>query len=713
MPADDLPLDVSGRPTELRDVDLDRFFRPRSIAVIGASDTEGRPNTGIWRKVRDWGERSKAKVHPVNPRLTKLDGLTCYPSIAEVPGDIDLAVILVAEAVPMFEEVLERKPAFAVIFGAGFSETGKDGEKLQRRLEQLIESSETHLLGPNTNLNAFETFRDDLDGPAICLITQSGHQGRPVFQAQELGVKLSHWAPTGNESDLEFADFAKYFADLPDTGAIAAYIEGFKDGRTLMLAADHAARAGVPIVCVKVGRTDEGASMAKSHTGHLTGSDRVTSDVFRQFGVTRVDGLDELADVAAGLARLPRPPRPARRNVCVYAISGGTGAHMAVLVADAGLKLPRLAPETCDELRTHIPGYLRVNNPVDSGGGPSIDAVAGPAILKAILADPNVDLLIVPITGALEAMSLPLAEHLVAAAATSDVPIIVVWGSPTEGRAFTEVLASSSRLLTVRTFHNCVLAAKAYFDHLEFTTHFRSPFEQAPTRRSSAAAKVELMLSSGRALSEYESKQVLGAYGVPVTRDVLCTSPDLAAKAARGIKGPVVMKIASKDIAHKSDLGLVRLGITDQRDVRSTFADLARTAKKAAPGASIDGVLVCETAPQGVECLVGAVRDELFGPVVTFGLGGVFVEIFDDVATRVPPFDRAEARRMIDQTRGGALLRGTRGQERGDISGVVDVIMRVQRLAMDFPDVITEIDINPLVVRPDGVVALDGLVITS
>lgn len=706
-------LDITGRPVALRDVDLETFFRPKTVAVIGASDSERRPNTAMWRKIRATAEGFGATVVAVNPKYADgvLDGAACYPTIADVPFDVDLAVILVGDAVGMFEQVLDKRPKFAVIFGAGFAEVGAAGERLQRRLEALIASGETHLLGPNTNLNAFESFRDDLEGPAITLITQSGHQGRPVFQAQELGVRLTHWAPTGNEVDLEFADFARYFADLPTTGAIAAYIEGFKNGRTLMLAADHAARAGVPIVCVKVGRTDEGSSMAKSHTGHLTGSDRVVSDVFRQMGITRVDGLDELTEVATALARSKPPRTPRRRNVCVYAISGGTGAHMADMVADAGLSLPRLSRETQAKLREHIPGYLRVSNPVDSGGAPSGHEVAGPAILDAILADPAVDLVIVPITGALESMSLPFARHLVDAAERTDIPIFVIWGSPTEGRPYNEVLCSSSKLTTFRTFRNCVRAAQAYFDHHEFLARYRSPFVRPVTRRLPAARQVAELLVPGTTLSEHDSKRVLAAYGVPVTHDVLATSADLAAKAARKMKGPVVMKIASPDIAHKSDLGLVRTGIEGGNQVRETFERLVRRAQKRAKGARIDGVLVCETAPKGTEVMVGVTRDELFGPTVAFGLGGVFVEVFEDIATRVPPFDRAEARRMIDQTRGSALLRGVRGAAPGNVTALVDAIMRIQRLAIDFSGVITELDVNPLVVHPKGCVALDALIV--
>src|SRR6185369_16368755 len=325
------------------------------------------------------------------------------------------------KAVDTFEQVLQRKAKFAVIFAAGFSETGAAGERRERRLEELVESGDVRLLGPNTNLNAFEDFRDDLEGPAIALITQSGHQGRPVFQGQEIGIRLTHWAPTGNEVDLEFADFARHFADQPEVGVIACYIEGFKDGRTLMLAADHAAQLRKPIVIVKVGKTEAGRSMAQSHTGHLTGSDAVTAAVFRQFGVTRVDGLDELLEVSMAFARTQPAEPPAwakakkQPGVCVYAISGGTGAHMADVLADKGLRLPDLTKDSQRQLHDGlIPSYLRVSNPVDCGGPPVADA-RGRKILDVILADKNVDILVIPITGAVVTFSEPFVRDIIAA----------------------------------------------------------------------------------------------------------------------------------------------------------------------------------------------------------------------------------------------------------------------------------------------------------
>jgi acetate---CoA ligase (ADP-forming) len=704
------PVDVTGRPIALREIDLDTFFRPSSVAVIGASDAERRPNTAMWRKLRQWGEEAGATVHPVNPNRDEVDGVPCYRSVLDIPGDLDLAAILVGQAVEMFETVLEKKPRFAVIFAAGFNEVGPEGEALQRRLEDLIVTGDTHVLGPNTNLNAFETFRSDLPEPAIALITQSGHQGRPVFQAQEQGIRLSHWAPTGNEADLEFADFAKYFVDQPEVGVVAAYIEGFKDGRTLVLAADHAARVGKPIVCIKVGRTAEGQSMAKSHTGHLTGSDAVISAAFRQFGVTRVDGLDELTDVAATFARTGAPSRPSERNVCVYAISGGTGAHMADLCAAAGLHLPDLTAESQRALRECIPGYLRVSNPVDSGGAPSADQ-RGPKILDAMLSDPNVDAVICPITGALASISRPLATDLVEASDRHGKPVFVVWGSPdSTDPVYTDILLAS-RLPVFRTFHNCVMAVRAWFDHHEFLGRYRSPFAKPVSRRSPAARSTAGLLAHGTTLSEHRSKQLLATYGIPVTDDVLAGSSAEAARAASSIGYPVVMKVSSPDLAHKSDLGLVRVGLGSSTEVKRTYQELLATAEAADPGAEVEGVLVSEMVRGGVETVVGVSHDELFGPVVMFGLGGVFVEVFGDVTFRVPPFDRAEAERMVREVKGFALLRGARGGPKADVRALVDVIMRVQRLAVDHADTLRELDINPLVVRPEGAVALDALAV--
>ncbi len=705
---------MSGRALALRDVDLDRFLHPRTVAVIGASEASRKPNTAMTRKIKSWADAHGATFYPVHPTHETVLGERCYPTVFDVPGDLDLAVILTGKAVDTFEEVLQRKAAFAVIFAAGFAEAGKDGEKLQARLDELVRDGEVHLLGPNTNLNAFEEFRADLTGPSIALITQSGHQGRPVFQGQEIGIRLTHWAPTGNEVDLEFADFARYFADQPDVGVIAAYVEGFKDGRTLMLAADHAAQLKKPMVVVKVGRTDEGESMAMAHTGHLTGSDAVTSAVFRQFGITRAEGLDDLLDTAAALART----KPAGGDgVGIYAISGGTGAHMADMIAAAGLRIPTLARATQRALHDGlIPGYLRVSNPVDCGGPPVADP-RGRRILDLLVADQNVDLLVVPITGAVEMFSEPFTRDLVEVAKTTDKPIFVIWGAPagTDDTFYFRLLDGG--LPVFRTFANCVKAVRAYVDYWDFAARYRPPFADAPTGPLRAAAEARRILADAApsgALSEHASKQILAMYGVRSSRDALCASAAQAVAAAKRVGFPVVMKVSSPALTHKSDLGLVRVGVGTARDVRSVYDELMAKARRAAgKRGAVDGVLVCETVTGGVETVVGVSQDPLFGPVVMVGLGGVFVEVLRDVTFRVPPFGRDEAERMVRELQGYPLLEGARGAKPADVGALVEVIMQVQRLAMDLAGDVREVDINPLIVRPRGAVALDALVVRT
>jgi acetate---CoA ligase (ADP-forming) len=518
-----------------------------------------------------------------------------------------------------------------------------------------------------------------------------------------------------------------------------------------MRALDHAARRRTPVVMVKVGRTETGASMALSHTGHLTGSDAVIDAVFRQYGVTRVDGLDELLDISAMFCRTrgehpaeqpvrfatphgageraeaseprrsgerPRGGYPAeqraRPGICVYSISGGTGAHMADLASAAGLQLPELSAATQAALHDGlIPSFLRVSNPVDCGGPPVMDA-RGRKILDVLLEAPEIDALIVPITGAVDSMSEPMARDLVAAAATTHKPVFVVWGSPVgDERAYRETLLGS-QIPVFRTFQNCVRAVRAWQDWSAFVDSYESPFDlrrATPPRREARARRVLRGAAPGAALSEGASKELLRAYGIRTTTDVLCSTQAESVQAASTLGLPVVMKICSPDLVHKSDFGLVVVGVDSLARVRRVHAELLQRARRVAPEARVEGILVCESVTDGVETLVGVSHDDVFGPVVTVGLGGVLVEVLSDVAVAVPPFSEDVARGMIESLSGRALLRGVRGRQAVDENALVDVIMTVQQLATDLVDDVTELDINPLVVRRRGAVALDALVV--
>jgi len=355
---------------------------------------------------------------------------------------------------------------------------------------------------------------------------------------------------------------------------------------------------------------------------------------------------------------------------------------------------------------------------VDNGGAPVRDW-RGPKIIETMLADPNVDLLLCPITGALPSMANKLCQDLVDAAALTDKPLFVVWGSPVgDEEAYRDTLLNSA-VPVFRTFSNAVMAAKAYFDHHRFASTYTSPFARPALRPSPAAAAASKLLSPkgkrlecGSALSEQDSKALLTAYGIPVPKERVVDSAGDAAKAAKRIGFPVVMKIVSADILHKSDLGLVAVGIRDEDDAKRTYKRLLSTAKKAAPKAHIDGVLIAEQV-SGVETVIGVAQDELFGPVVMFGLGGVFVEVLKDVTFRVPPFGKSDAQMMLDELAGAAMLRGVRGQPPVDRAALVDVLMKVQHLAVDLSADVAELDINPLLAGPNGVVAADALVVLA
>ncbi|MGH3053791.1 MAG: acetate--CoA ligase family protein, partial [Gaiellaceae bacterium] len=437
--------------------DLRHFLHPRVAALIGVTDTPGRPGYSLFKKIRAKVEKEGGKVVPVNPKLTIVDGLTAFPSINAIPEDVDLAVIMVGDAVAALRDCAAKQPKFVVIFTAGFAETGEQGAALQAQIAAIARDAGIRVFGPNTNLTAFENFKD-LPGRKIALITQSGHQGRPIVQGEELGIGFSYWIPTGNEVDLECCDFIDYFAEHEDTGVIAAYIEGFKDGERLKRAADHAARKRKPIVLIKVGRSEAGTRMAMAHTGHLAGSDAIHDALFKQYGMTRVNDLDELLETSALFARLPRP-RGA--GVCIYGISGGSGALMADLCGAAGLRLPALAQQTQTALRGFIPGYLTVANPVDNGAT-TIMAGHGPHILDLLLDDPNTDLIICPIAGALPPISDTLARELVAAWQSGKKPLVVVWGSPQQDDEAFRILVQG-RVPLFRSFRNAVQGVRAYF----------------------------------------------------------------------------------------------------------------------------------------------------------------------------------------------------------------------------------------------------------
>jgi acyl-CoA synthetase (NDP forming) len=693
--------------------DLHRLFHPRRVAVVGASDTPHRPNTALYRKVKAKVEPEGAVVFPVNPTRDTLDGVRCYHSLLDIEGDLDLAVVLTGDPIPAVEEAAQKGVGYVIVFAAGFAEVDTDeGRQAQQRMSELCGPGRTRLMGPNTNANAFEAFRTDLDGRKLALITQSGHQGRPVAEGETVGIPMYAWAPLGNEADLECADFIEYFADVAEVGAIAMYIEGFKNGERLRRACEHALERGIPVVCIKVGRSEAGQEMAMAHTAHLTGEDAVVGAVLEQHGVIRVDGLDELLEIGGMFSRLPAPRGD---GVCVYAISGGTGAHFADLAASAGLRMPRLTKETADTLHQWIAWFLRTDNPVDTGAGPNADE-RGRLITDAIVKDPNVDLVIVPITGALPFMAERFVSDLIAVSEYSPIPIVVIWGSPDATPPAYRMLIEQQRMPVFRNFQNCIRGVRAYFDYHALRTRYRSPFGDAATQVDGAATAAAAALA-GRSgvLADVDALALLREAGIAVATSELARDDAAVENAATrlgGADGLVVLKTASADIPHRSDHGLVAVGVA--REDAVTVADrLRRRAAQVQPAAQLEGILVCEQVSDGVEVIVGVTQKPPFGATVMVGLGGVLTELLGDIRFLVTPFTRDDAERAVRALRGFALLDGFRGRPPADVDALVDMLMAVQRLALAAGESLRELDLNPVAVRPRGLgaVALDALVV--
>ena len=686
--------------------DLKYFFHPRAIAVIGATADKTKPGYHLFRKVMERAKRDGGTVYPVNPKQTEIEGVQCYPTLVDVPAEaLDVVVVMIGDAEKGLRDAVAKKATFCIVFTAGFSEIGEEGAVKERDLARIAREGGVRLFGPNTNVNAFELF-PDLPGRKIGLITQSGHQGRPIAQGVDLGIGLSYWAPTGNEADLEAADFIEYYTDHEDTGVIAAYIEGFKSIPRLREAAEKAALAKKPVVLVKVGRTNAGARMAMSHTGHLTGADEVHDAFFKQYGMVRVDDLDELLEQSALFARLPRPPGD---GVVVYAISGGTGAHMADMCEWGGLRLPTLTEETQKQLHTLIPDYLTVSNPVDNGAQPVRKPGQNRWLIEQCLDDPSCDILVCPITGVLTSMSKIVATDVVDAYKSAKKPVIVIWGSPVVDDEGYRILVEGG-VPMFRSFKSCVIAIRRYLDYWKFADAFKPRTLSEP----SVPSDVTSLLEGSGPLSEHDAATVMEHYGVPFARRALVDGA-VEAEVAAGELGPVVvMKACGNGILHKSDAGLVRLGVTSET-AGEVFDELDKLGREHAGDGGYDGVLVQEYVDEGEEVIVGVKNDPQFGPVIVFGLGGVFVEVMRDVSRRVAPITRREAEEMIREIKGFPLLDGARGRAKADVDALADLLVCVSQMAVDLRERVSEIDLNPVRVLPagHGVCALDALLVRT
>ena len=701
--------------TEAQLASIDKMLNPRSVAVVGATPRMQYGGRFLNAMLKS-GDR--VNVYPVNPRYDEIMGVRSYPSVSDLPEAPDLVGIVVPyhQVLNVLEESHAKGAKSAIVISAGFSERDVDDRRdLQGEVGAFARESGLRICGPNclgvANVqadiwpSASSRGSDGLTGP-IGLVCQSGASAFGPFltRAVEEGIGLSHIISTGNEADLDFCDFARYLLDQDSVKVIAGFVEGFKDGRKLIEVARLAAERAKPIVIIKIGRSDLGSRAARSHTAALTGVDALYDEVFAQYGVTRVQDYDELLEVSQLLAHTRKPVQP---GVAVVSHSGGISSLTADMCGQAGLDLPPLTDEARDGINDVLKGFGWAANPSDVTGFANSDSF--PEIMRHMSEQPQIGTLVVASAGA-DAQ----AEQVIAQRDTSERGLAFLW---TGTRSSTSGL-SRLKEAQIPVFYvpdKLALGLKTLLGYHRWRDErMADGFGQCPSVSEAQERVVSELKALGRpTFSEHESKQLIGAWGVPLAEEVTAGDADAAVAAAERLGYPVAIKADSPDILHKTEAGVIRLGLRDEGQVRTAYAEVISNAEKAAPGGRINGALVQEMVSGGVEVIVGVSYDQQLGPVLLFGTGGVTVEVYNDVALRLCPITRPEALEMIDQVKGSALLKGFRGSAPVDVDALADVLVQVSQMAAQLEGTLAELDINPLTVLPhgQGVRAVDALAV--
>lgn len=691
------------------------FFEATGVAVIGASANPRKLSHGILKNLIDYGY--KGGIYPVNPGSEDILGHKCYADIAAVPSPVDLAVIILpAQATPEALEACGKRGIKAVvIISGGFKETGSSGQELEAQCLKIAADHQMRLIGPNcvglvnlhNGLNT--TFINGLpDVGGIGFLSQSGAVcGGVVDLVQGKKVGFSHFLSLGNEADVTETDIIEYLADDPATTVIAAYVEQIRDGRRFLEVARAVSRKK-PIVLLKAGRTSAGARAVSSHTGSLAGSYSAYQAAFKQAGVIEVNTVAELFDVAMCL---DFQPLPKGKRAVILTNAGGPAALASDSLSAHGIFLEDLESETREVLRQHLNPAAQVGNPVDMLGG------AEPAdyqmAIKQLISDKNVDIVIPILVPQSLVNPAGVAQAIVDASVGSTRPVLTcIMGDISVNEARLVLQGNRMPMFVHPEAMGGVLKAM-----LDYSAWRSQKFEAAVPLKSVDRSAVEKILRAPGALKvfgEAESRPILDAYGIPMIKGGMARNPVTAAKLADEIGFPVVMKIVSPQILHKSDVGGIYLNLQDETEVMAAYERMFIEIGRKMPEAKLEGVMIEQMAGRGQEVIVGMRRDAGFGPLLMFGMGGVYVELFKDVSFRVAPISEKEALEMISETGAGKLLKGFRGQPASDLDAVVSCIQRLGQLALDFPE-IAEVEVNPLLVHPQGqgALVLDGRIILN
>ena len=648
-------------------------------------------------------------VYPINPKADEILGKKAYASVLDVPGPIDLAVIVVPSkyVAGVIEECGQKGVKGVITITAGFREVGPQGLAMEKELISIVRRYGLRMIGPNC-LGIIDTYAPlqasfalgmPMQG-GIAFMSQSGALCTSILDmalADDIG--FSRFVSLGNKADLNEIDFLQVWGDDPNSKVITAYLEGITDGGRFIEIARQVSKH-TPVIAIKSGTTQAGSRAVSSHTGTLAGSERAYEAAFQQAGVLRAGSVQDLFDMAVAFARQPLPATDA---VAVVTNAGGPGIMATDAIERAGLQLASLAVETQNKLRAGLPSAASVANPVDVLGDAMADRYA--LAVNAVADDPNVGAIIVVLTPQIMTQITETAQAVAEAYQRSGKPILTAFmGKQTIGKG--EKILRAHGLANYPVPERAVNALAAMVRQKQWQERPMPQIEHFDVDRDAVAQVFQQVKADGRlAIGDAEARAVQAAYGIPFPKSFLAKTADEAAKAAEEIGFPVVMKITSPDILHKTDIGGVKLNLQGADEVRDTFDLMMYRAQRYQPTAEIWGCLVQQQVKGGKEILLGMNRDPQFGPLLVFGLGGIYVEVLKDVTFRVAPIDRRQAREMLSEIRGFPLLRGVRGEPPSDMDAIVDVLLRLSQLVTDFPEIV-EIDINPLMVFEQGKGAL-------
>jgi acetyltransferase len=697
---------------------LEAFFEPAAVAVIGASADPAKLGYAVVKNLIDGGYAQIGKIYPINLSTKEILGIPAFASVLDVPGPIDLVVIVIPyQHVPQALRTCgEKGIPTAIVISAGFREAGKEGLERELELVDIARQFGIRLIGPNclgvidtfTPINASFAAGTPPKGP-MAFMSQSGALGTAVLDIALAGrLGLSKFVSLGNKADVDEIDLLRAWVDDENTRVIMIYSEGMTNGQEFIQVAREVT-ARKPVVAIKSGVTQSGSRAVSSHTGSLAGSEQAYQAAFLQAGVLRAESMQALFDLALALGY--QPPLAGDR-IAIITNAGGPGILATDALEKAGLSLARFENPTINALMERLPDAASAANPVDVLGDALADRYS--FAMKTVSEDPNVDGILVVLTPQAMTEIEATSEAVGSLAEGTDKPVLACF----MGEARVETGIDILQKYGVPNFsfpERAAMAFKAMSEYRRVRSRPEPEYAEPSVDSNAVRELFARVRSEGRvSIADFEARQIMTAYGLPIPKSDLAETPENAIELARKIGYPVVLKIASPDILHKTDVGGVKVGLRNAEEVRDAFELIVYRAQRYVPDAQILGCLVQEMVPSGTEVLVGMNRDPQFGPLVTFGLGGIYVETLKDVTFRVAPFSIQDAHAMLAEIRASALLDGVRGQPPADKDAIVDTLLRTSQLVQDFPEIV-ELDINPLMVYPqgEGAIAIDMRLVLS